>query len=195
MSGKRLILDTINDSVSRCQKCPVLCSTRKQTVFGEGNIDSRLFIVGEAPGADEDKQGRPFIGRAGQLLNSMLAACKWDRKQVYIANILKCRPPANRVPDPTEIHNCIGYLWRQINVVEPDFILCLGSVASNTLVGLPVGEARGQWHESKGYKILCTYHPAFLLRRPDMKAVAWQDMKMLIEATGNGKVVRNQAAA
>lgn len=162
-----------------CRACD-LHQTRTQAVFGVGDHNARLMIVGEAPGADEDRQGEPFVGRAGQLLNAMLAAIGLERGQVYIANILKCRPPGNRDPQVNEAAACRGFLDRQIALVQPDIILCLGAVAARNLLAteLPVGKLRGRWHELPGgERVAVTYHPAYLLRRPEEKAKAWQDLQ------------------
>ncbi len=189
---RRLI--SLKNEINDCTRCGVLCANRMQTVFGEGNIDARLMLIGEAPGAEEDKTGRPFVGKAGQFLDRMLAACRWSRDDVYIANILKCRPPRNRVPEAVEIHNCSTYLERQIALVNPEYILCLGSVSSNTIVGLPINEARGKWFYYKHHKVMCTYHPSYLLRRPEAKELAWEDLKILLGAMKHDEMVRNKTA-
>ena len=177
-------LKTLQSQIAACTRC-VLSADRTQTVFGEGNINARVMFIGEAPGADEDEKGRPFVGRAGKLLDAMILACGWEREDVYIANILKCRPPKNRIPEAVEIHSCSNFLERQIAIVNPEFIVCLGSVASNTIVGLPINEARGNWYYYKHHKVLCTYHPAYLLRNEDAKRFVWGDLKILLKAMGN----------
>lgn len=186
---KRIELSTLKNEVVSCTNCSTLCSTRTQVVFGDGNINARIMFVGEAPGENEDKKGIPFVGKAGEMLDSMIKACKWDRKDVYIANVVNCRPPKNRVPTAEEIGNCANYLLRQIELVNPEIIICLGSVASNTVVGLPVSQARGHWYYHRHHKVMCTYHPSFLLRQPEARALAWHDLKMVIEAIKNDKVV------
>ncbi|MBK1643347.1 uracil-DNA glycosylase [Thiocapsa imhoffii] len=167
------------DAVATCRAC-VLCETRQQTVFGVGDRAARLLLIGEAPGADEDRAGEPFVGRAGQLLNRMLAGIGLNRDQVYIANVLKCRPPGNRDPKPEEIQQCEGYLQRQIALIRPRVILCVGRVAAQHLIGTdaPVGRLRGRWFDLGGDQIplRVTYHPAYLLRSPEQKAKAWADL-------------------
>ncbi len=178
---KKRILSKMKDEVANCYKCSQLCETRYQTVFADGNPMSRVMLVGEAPGEEENKLGKPFVGRAGKLLDNILKALSWDRNDVYIANIIKCRPSQNRVPKPEEISNCISFLERQIEVVNPDYIICLGSVASNTLIGKPVSEARGQWFKYKNHKVICTWHPAYVLRNQDAKKDVWEDLKLLVK--------------
>lgn len=167
-------------------RCPQLCSTRNQTVFADGNPMARLMFIGEAPGREEDRQGKPFVGRAGMLLDNILKACQLSRDDVYIANVIKCRPPHNRVPKPEEIANCTGYLEKQIEVVNPDYIICLGSVASMFLVGIPVSQARGQWFSYKHHKVLCTWHPAYLLRNEEAKKEVWKDLQLLLKELKRG---------
>ena len=165
--------------VAPCRRC-ALCETRTQTVFGVGDRDAGWFVVGEAPGADEDQAGEPFVGRAGQLLNAMLRAIGLAREQVYIANVLKCRPPGNRDPRPGEVRECLPYLRRQIELVAPRVILCVGRIAAQNLLGteLPVGRLRGQVHALHGVDapVVVTYHPAYLLRTPAEKRKAWADL-------------------
>jgi len=167
------------DRVASCRACE-LHQTRNHTVFGTGAQDARLMIVGEAPGADEDRLGEPFVGRAGGLLNAMLAAIGLPREQVYIANILKCRPPGNRNPAPQEALACRGYLDRQIALLQPRLILSLGAVSAHSLLDCeePVGRLRGRLHPLPGgVPVAVSYHPAYLLRRPEEKARAWQDLQ------------------
>jgi len=170
-------------AVAACRACP-LHESRTQTVFGVGDAEASIMVIGEAPGADEDAQGEPFVGRAGQLLNAMLRAMGFAREQVYIANILKCRPPANRNPSPEEALCCRGFLDRQIELVAPKVILSLGAVSAHNLLGSeePVGRLRGRFHRygARQIPLLVSYHPAYLLRRPEEKAKAWQDLQMLM---------------
>jgi uracil-DNA glycosylase len=171
-------------AVAGCRAC-ALCETRTQTVFGVGSRTADLLIIGEAPGADEDRAGEPFVGRAGQLLNRMLAAIGLRREQVFIANVLKCRPPGNRDPRPDEAQKCEGYLMRQIELIEPRLILCVGRVAAQHLLqtDAPVGHLRGRWLElgPQAVPLRVTYHPAYLLRSPDQKAKAWDDLIAVAE--------------
>jgi DNA polymerase len=172
--------------VLECRKCG-LCKDRKNVVFGSGNPEADLMFVGEAPGRDEDMQGEPFVGRAGQLLTKIIEAIKLDRKEVYIANILKCRPPGNRSPRGEEIVLCFPHLIKQIEIIRPKIICALGAFAAQTLLNTKesIGSLRGRFHdyscsernESKDIKLLATYHPAYLLRNPNDKAKTWEDMK------------------
>ncbi len=172
--------DALRAAVVHCQACG-LHQTRTQTVFGVGDQRARLMIVGEAPGAEEDRQGEPFVGRAGQLLTAMLAAIGFARDQVYIANIIKCRPPGNRDPHVEETAACQPFLHRQIALIRPSLILSVGRISAHNLLGTeePVGRLRGRTHrfEPGGIPLLVTYHPAYLLRRPQEKAKAWQDLQ------------------
>lgn len=171
-------------AVASCRACE-LHMTRTQSVFGVGNRGAELLVIGEAPGVEEDREGEPFVGRAGQLLNRMLAAIGLARDRVYIANILKCRPPGNRDPRPGEVLLCQPYLMRQVELIGPRVILAVGRVSAQTLLGsdLPLGRLRGRWLElgSTGIPLRVTYHPAYLLRSPDQKAKAWED---LVEVAG-----------
>ena len=164
--------------VAQCQACE-LHKTRTQTVFGVGRQNADLMIIGEAPGADEDRKGEPFVGRAGQLLNAMLKAIGLQREQVYIANILKCRPPGNRDPRAEEALKCAPYLQRQVALLKPRAILAVGAVAARNLLQSDdaVGRLRGGQHEYNGIPVVVTYHPAYLLRSPEQKAKAWQDLQ------------------
>ncbi|TWT37787.1 Uracil DNA glycosylase superfamily protein [Posidoniimonas corsicana] len=179
-------LEVLRDEVAACVRCQELATTRTQTVFGVGSRDARLCFMGEAPGADEDRQGEPFVGRAGQLLNKIIQACRMQREEVYILNVLKCRPPGNRNPNPAEAANCSGFLNRQLELIEPEYICCLGAVAAQNLLQTqtPIGRLRGRVHEYRGIKVVCTYHPAYLLRNPSAKKDAWEDMKMLMGLMG-----------
>lgn len=176
--------DALQAQVSRCTAC-ALHSSRTQTVFGVGNRGADLMLIGEAPGADEDRQGEPFVGRAGKLLNEMLRAMGFAREQVYIANILKCRPPNNRDPDSSEVQQCEGYLRRQVELVAPRLILALGRIAAHNLLKTQVslGRLRGDVHHygAAQVPVLVTYHPAYLLRSPQDKAKAWQDLCKALE--------------
>jgi uracil-DNA glycosylase len=166
--------------VNGCRRCP-LCETRTNTVFGIGQRQARWMVIGEAPGADEDQQGEPFVGRAGQLLTAMLKACGVQREDVFIANVLKCRPPDNRDPEPAEVAECLPYLHNQIELVNPGLILCLGRIAAQTLLGTdaPLGKLRGQLHRvgARQWPVVVTYHPAYLLRAPAEKRKAWEDLQ------------------
>ena len=168
--------------VSGCTRCE-LCKTRTQTVFGVGNRRAELLVIGEAPGADEDRQGEPFVGRAGQLLNSMLRAMGSPRETVYIANVLKCRPPGNRDPNPAEVASCLPYLQRQIDLIQPRLMLAVGRIAAQNLLATdtPIGRLRGQVHRfgSAATPLIVTYHPAYLLRSPSEKRKAWSDLKFV----------------
>jgi DNA polymerase len=179
-------LEVIRADVAACTACDELARTRTQTVFGVGNPHARLCFLGEAPGADEDAQGEPFVGRAGQLLNRIIEACTLSRSDVYILNILKCRPPGNRNPLPHEADNCRGFLDRQLALIRPQFICCLGSVAAQNLLGTEqsIGRLRGKFHDYHGIAVMCTYHPAYLLRNPAAKKDVWEDMKMLLRKMG-----------
>ncbi len=171
----------LRGQVAACTQC-TLHQDRKQTVFGVGAEDADWMIIGEAPGAEEDRQGEPFVGRAGKLLNTMLLALGLQREQVFIANILKCRPPANRDPRPEEVASCEIYLARQIEMIQPKIILALGRIAAQNLlkVDTPIGRMRGQQYEYPGSNIpvVVTYHPAYLLRSPGEKRKSWQDLQM-----------------
>jgi len=179
-------LMVIRREVEACTRCSALCRTRTQTVFGVGNVSSRICFVGEAPGADEDRQGEPFVGRAGQLLNKIIEACTLKREDVYILNILKCRPPENRTPLPDEIANCRGYLDRQLEIIRPEFICCLGAVAATTVLETTkaLGKLRGTFHDYRGIPVIVTYHPAYLLRNPPAKKDTWEDMQLLMKRAG-----------
>ncbi len=181
-----LSLKVIQEEVAACVKCSELAKTRTQTVFGVGNPRARLCFLGEAPGADEDRLGEPFVGRGGQLLNKIIEACRIKREDIYILNMLKCRPPGNRNPLPTELANCRGYLDRQLALIQPEFICCWGAVAAQNLLGSPlsIGKLRGKIHRYRNIKVVCTYHPAFLLRSPSFKKETWEDMKMLFREMG-----------
>ncbi len=173
-----VIWQQLEQAVSSCTKCE-LHTSRTQTVFGTGNKNAELLIIGEAPGRDEDVQGEPFVGRAGQLLNAMLAAIGFDREQVYIANILKCRPPNNRDPKPEEADACAPWLQQQIGLIQPDVILALGRIAAHNLLNTDQSLAalRGKQYTYAGFPLIVSYHPAYLLRKPVDKRKSWQDLK------------------
>lgn len=183
---KGLTLEILQQRVAGCTRCNELAATRTQTVFGVGNPKARLCFLGEAPGADEDQQGEPFVGRGGQLLNKIIEACRLKREEVYILNMIKCRPPNNRNPLPHELANCREYLEGQLDLIRPEYICCLGAVASQNLLGttVSIGKLRGKIHDYRGTKVVCTYHPAFLLRSPSYKKQTWEDMKMLMREMG-----------
>jgi DNA polymerase len=185
---RRRELTMLTDEVRECMACEELCSTRTQTVFGVGPIDAEICFIGEAPGADEDRQGQPFVGQAGQLLTRIIIACGLKREDVYICNILKCRPPGNRQPKPNEAANCRGFLDRQLELIRPKFICCLGATAAQYLLKTrtPIGKMRGRFFDYKGIPVICTYHPASLLphRSPENKKLVWEDMKMLLQKMG-----------
>jgi uracil-DNA glycosylase family 4 len=173
-------------TVKACTKC-ALHRTRTQAVFGVGNRQAQWMVIGEAPGADEDAQGEPFVGRAGQLLNSMIKAVGLKREDVYIANILKSRPPNNRDPAPDEVSACIPYLHRQIELVNPKLLLCVGRIAAQNLLSTdtPIGKLRGQVHRLGQRPVVVTYHPAYLLRSPGEKRRAWQDLVLAMDTMAN----------
>jgi uracil-DNA glycosylase len=189
--NKAEILTTIRERVRACAKCAHLACTRTQTVFGVGNPDADLMFIGEAPGVDEDQQGEPFVGRAGQLLTRILKAMNFAREDVYIANILKCRPDTprgnfgNRPPTPKEMQTCRPYLVEQIEVIRPSVLVALGAVAVEGLLGVrgTMREMRGRWHTYNGIPLMITYHPAYLLRNqaPSEKRKVWEDMLQVLE--------------
>jgi uracil-DNA glycosylase len=179
-------LRIIREDLGDCTRCVLHKQGRKQIVFGVGNPKADLMFIGEAPGADEDQQGEPFVGRAGQLLNNMIKAMGLRREDVYIANIIKCRPPGNRTPERDECETCSPFLMRQIAVIKPKVIVALGAVAAKTLlaVNAPMAELRGRWYDFRGTKLAVTYHPAFLLRDPRQKKEAWKDLQRVMKELG-----------
>lgn len=179
-------LEVIRQEVAGCVRCPVLVANRTQTVFGVGNPSAKIVFFGEAPGADEDRQGEPFVGRAGQLLTKMIEACGLKREEIYIMNVLKCRPPDNRNPLPDEVTNCRGYFERQFDIIRPEMVCCLGAVASQALLQTDrtIGKLRKQFHDYRGITVVCTYHPAYLLRNPAAKGDTWEDLKMMMRKLG-----------
>jgi len=178
---------TLAATVRTCTLCG-LCATRTQTVFGTGDVHARLMVIGEAPGAEEDRQGEPFVGRAGQLLNSMLKAAGFERAQVYIANVLKCRPPNNRDPAADEAERCLPYLRRQIELLDPAVILCVGRIAAQRLLERdePLARMRGRIHRLGRTPVVVTYHPAYLLRSPAEKRKSWEDLKLAMGVLAGG---------
>ncbi len=178
-------LAALRIEVAECTRCP-LCSTRTQTVFGVGAPAARLMFVGEGPGADEDRQGEPFVGAAGQLLDRMIGAMGLAREDVYIANIVKCRPPGNRTPEPDEIDHCSRFLAAQVELVDPEVIVALGRTAAQALLasGESLGRLRGRFHRALGREVLPTFHPAYLLRTPRDKRLAWEDLKLVMGRLG-----------
>jgi DNA polymerase len=178
-------LRVIREDLGECTRCR-LHKGRKNIVFGTGDPNAALMFVGEGPGADEDAQGLPFVGRAGQLLNKMIEAMGLKREQVHIANVVKCRPPENRTPERDEMETCSPFLFRQIAAIEPRAIVALGATAAKALLGVndTMGNLRGRWHDFKGTKLLVTYHPAYLLRDPRQKAEAWKDLQMVMQYLG-----------
>lgn len=171
-------LDELNKMICNCKKC-ALGNSRTNFVFGVGNPKADIVVVGEAPGADEDAQGEPFVGRAGQLLNKILEATGFQREEVFILNILKCRPPGNRNPLPEEVEKCRPYLEKQLQLLNPKLLLLLGKVASESLLKTrePLNKLRGKVHDYKGWKVMITFHPAALLRNPHWKRPTWEDMQ------------------
>ncbi len=185
------MLELVRARVSVCMKCPHLASSRRQTVFGVGNPNADVMFIGEAPGVDEDAQGEPFVGRAGQLLTRIIETMGWERGDVYIANILKCRPDmprgssGNRPPTPVEMQTCRPYLMEQIDIIQPKILVALGAVAVEGLLGTrgTMRELRGRWHSYNGTPLMITYHPAYLLRNqsPSEKRKVWEDMLLVLE--------------
>ena len=178
-------LHLIREDIGDCTRC-ALHKGRNKIVFADGDPDARLMFVGEGPGADEDAQGLPFVGRAGQLLNNMIGAMGLTREQVYIANVVKCRPPQNRTPEPDEANTCSPFLFRQIDVVRPEVIVALGATAATYLLGQrqPLAGLRGRVHAFRDSKLIVTYHPAFLLRDPRQKKEAWADLQIAMRELG-----------
>ena len=183
--GGKDTLESIAAEIAACQLC-ALAPTRKHVVPGQGALKPEVMFIGEGPGADEDEQGLAFVGRAGQLLTKMINAMGYAREQVFIGNIVKCRPPGNRVPTPEEMAGCIPYLKRQIAVIQPKLIVCLGATAARGLVNetMPIGKARGSWREFEGIPVMLTFHPAYLLRDPRQKAPCWSDLKAVLARLG-----------
>jgi len=186
ISDPVLALRAIREDIGDCTRCRLAKQGRKQIVFGVGNPRAELMFIGEAPGADEDQQGEPFVGRAGQLLNNMIKAMGLQREEIYIANIIKCRPPGNRTPERDECETCSPFLMRQIATVKPKVIVALGKVAAVSLLAIdaPMFELRGKWYDFRGTKLAVTYHPAYLLRDPRQKKETWKDLQMVMKDLG-----------
>ena len=183
---KPAALEAIRADIGDCTRCPLAYAGRRKIVFADGDPSARLMFIGEGPGADEDEQGLPFVGKSGQLLTNMIGAMGLTRQQVYIANIVKCRPPANRAPEPIEANTCTQFLVRQIDTVRPEFIVALGLTAAAYLLGTKqsLTSLRGQWHDVRGARAIVTFHPAYLLRDPRQKGEAWKDLQTVMAAMG-----------
>jgi DNA polymerase len=194
LAGKAALLARMQERVAACVKCPHLARSRTQTVFGVGNLDAELMFIGEAPGADEDLRGEPFVGRAGQLLTKIIVAMGYTRDDVYIANVLKCRPDmppgsfGNRPPTPEEMQTCLPYLAEQIEIIKPKVLVALGATAVEGLLGTrgTMREMRGRWHSHQETPLMITYHPSYLLRSPAPaeKRKVWEDMLQVLERLG-----------
>src|SRR5262245_35899803 len=188
LMDRRVALAVLAEEVKGCTACDQLASTRTQTVFGVGPVGAELCFIGEAPGADEDRQGEPFVGVAGQLLNKIIVACGMKREDVYICNILRCRPPGNRAPKAEEAANCRSFLDRTLELIGPKFICCLGAVAAQNLLGVTtsIGKMRGKFYTYNGMTVVCTYHPSYLLRSesPEPRRQVWEDMQRLLVKMG-----------
>jgi len=183
---RQTLLNSLAGEVRGCTLCRELACSRKQTVFGVGKARPRVVFFGEAPGGDEDRQGEPFVGRAGQLLTKIIEACGWKREDVYIMNVLKCRPPDNRTPLPPEVANCRPFFERQLEILRPEYIVCVGTVPAQALLETTdsVGKLRGRFYRYRDSQVLITYHPAYLLRNPDAKRHVWDDMQLLLKEMG-----------
>ncbi len=179
-------LQAVREAIGECTRCPLAYAGRHSIVFADGDPNARLMFVGEGPGADEDASGVPFVGKAGQLLNNMIAAMGLMREEVYIANIVKCRPPGNRTPEFLEATTCSQFLLQQIDIVHPEVIVALGQTAATYLLGVKqsLASMRGRWQSVRGAKVMVTYHPAYLLRDPRQKAEAWKDLKIVMAELG-----------
>jgi DNA polymerase len=179
-------LEVLRDAVSSCRLCEPLARARTHTVFGAGPATARICFLGEAPGADEDASGQPFVGRAGQLLTKIIEACTLSRDEVYILNVLKCRPPDNRPPLPEETAHCRGYFERQLEIIGPEFICCLGTTAAQALLQTDetIGKLRKRWFSWRSSRVICTYHPSYLLRNPSAKREVWDDMILRMAQLG-----------
>ena len=183
---KAAALEQVRAVIGDCTRCPLAYAGRRKIVFGDGDPNARLMFIGEGPGADEDEQGLPFVGKSGQLLNNMIMAMGLKREQVYIANVVKCRPPANRAPEWIEASTCTQFLVQQMDIVQPDYVVALGTTAAAYVLGVKqsLASLRGRFHEVRGAKLVVTYHPAFLLRDPRQKGEAWKDLQMVMAAMG-----------
>jgi len=186
LEQRQAALAALAQRVAQCTRCAGLAATRTQTVFGVGALDPDICFIGEAPGADEDRLGEPFVGRAGQLLDRMIAACGYQRAAVYICNVLRCRPPGNRTPLPDEAANCREFLEQTLELVRPKYICCLGACAAQNLLAstLSVGRLRGRFHDYRSVPVLVTYHPSYLLRNEAAKKDVWEDLKKLLAKMG-----------
>lgn len=184
-ADREAALRIIRENIGDCTRC-ALHQGRNKIVFADGDPNARLMFVGEGPGADEDAQGLPFVGRAGQLLNNMITAMGLKREEVYIANVVKCRPPGNRTPEPEEANTCAPFLFRQIDIVRPEVIVALGATAATYLLGQrqPLAGLRGRMHSVRGARLIVTYHPAYLLRDPRQKKEAWADLQIVMRELG-----------
>jgi uracil-DNA glycosylase len=184
--GRIFTLTEIREDLGDCTRCKLHQQGRKQIVFGVGSPNADVMFVGEAPGADEDIQGIPFVGRAGQLLTKMIEAMGFRREDVYIANVIKCRPPQNRNPEPDEVASCEPFLFNQIDAIRPKVIVALGSFAAKALLKTqePISRLRGRVYDYHGAKLIPTFHPSFLLRSPDQKKFAWEDLKLALAEMG-----------
>ncbi len=180
-SVSRPDLTAVREQLGDCRRCG-LCETRNKIVFGVGDANAPLMFIGEAPGADEDRKGEPFVGRAGQLLDRMIGAMGWTRESVYIANVLKCRPPGNRDPKPAEVEQCKPFLFRQIEAIQPKVIVTLGKPAAHLVLNTraPISALRGRFQQFRGVPVMPTFHPAYLLRSPDRKRYAWEDLQQVM---------------
>jgi DNA polymerase len=178
-------LPIVRTDLGECTRCK-LHTTRNKIVFGDGSATAQLIFVGEGPGADEDAQGLPFVGRAGKLLTQMIEAMGLKREQVYICNVVKCRPPGNRQPEKDEVEACSPFLFRQLDVIQPKVIVCLGATAAQTLLqtNRGISHFRGEWLDFRGYKMMATYHPAYLLRNPAAKGDVWKDLQKVMGELG-----------
>jgi DNA polymerase len=191
VSSRIITMEEVRNEIGDCKRCK-LHRTRRTIVFGEGNQKATLMFIGEAPGYDEDVQGRPFVGKAGQLLTKIVESIKLSREKVYIANIVKCRPPQNRNPEPDEIQSCNPFLMKQIRVIQPKIICALGTFSAQTLLktDTKISDLRGKFFDLHGIKVIPTYHPAFLLRNPERKREVWEDMKKIAEWLNNHERTR-----
>lgn len=185
-ADKIAALQSVRDTIGDCTRCPLAYAGRHNIVFADGDPNAELMFVGEGPGADEDASGTPFVGKAGQLLNNMINAMGLKREQVYIANVVKCRPPQNRTPEPKEANTCSPFLLQQVDIVQPKVIVALGATAATYLLGVKqsLSSLRGHWHDVRGAKCAVTYHPAFLLRDPRQKGEAWKDLQRVMVELG-----------
>ncbi len=185
IQDKPAALQAVRADIGDCTRCR-LHKGRTNLVFGVGNVNADIMFVGEGPGADEDAQGEPFVGRAGQLLNNMISAMGLRREDVYIANVVKCRPPGNRTPEKDECDVCSPFLMRQIEIIQPKVIVALGATAAKNLLAIndSMASLRGRWYDFRGAKLAVTYHPAYLLRDPRQKAEAWKDLQMVMKYLG-----------